>query len=247
MRNKVGGLLFVCFLLGMGKPVRGDQETELMALVDKAIKAMGGEEKVAKFKAATWKAKGSLQLNGDQPFEVATSVQPLDRVRFEVDLDKTKIIFVINGDQGWSKAGGNTADMPPNFRQAWTDYFYALGLAMMPVELRDKAVKLSPLGEIKVNDRPAAGIQIVREGRRNVNLYFDKETGLPAKCEIIAKELENDREANFEFFFGDFKEFEGIKTFTKMTWKRDGKPYLEREISALRPHEKLDDEVFAKP
>src|SRR5262249_28215059 len=138
-------------------------------------------------------------------------------------------------------------DMPLNFRHAWTDYFYALGLATMPIELRDKAVRLSPLGEIQVEGRSAAGIKVTREGRRDVNLYFDKQTGLPVMCEFTAKELEMDRDANFEFFYSDFKEFEGVKTFTKMTWKRDGKPYLEREITEWKPHETLDESAFAKP
>jgi hypothetical protein len=58
---------------------------------------------------------------------------------------------------------------------------------------------------------------------------------------------DNDQEVTEESFFSDYKEVQGTKQAMKFTTKRDGKPYLEGEITEYHPAEKLDDSVFAEP
>jgi hypothetical protein len=54
-----GTLVFavVCALAGPGRPQDSD---DARALIDRAIKAHGGADKLAKHKAETWKAKGTM-------------------------------------------------------------------------------------------------------------------------------------------------------------------------------------------
>ena len=53
----------VCALSG---PVRAaDPQQDAIAIVDKAIKALGGEEKLSKVKAVSWKAKGTITFMGN--------------------------------------------------------------------------------------------------------------------------------------------------------------------------------------
>ena len=251
MRKAVAGLLAALLLAGAGQ-VRADDQAEMKALVTKAVQAMGGQAKLAKLRAATWKGKGTLHIDGNTAaYTEDSSSQFPDRLRFDMEIDingmKLNQLLVVDGDKGWIKTGGATVDMPKEVRTAITDYFYALALGMMPGELADKAYKLSPLGEVKVGDKTAVGLQASRPGRRDVNLYFDKEAGLPLKIETTAGRIEDGMEVNFEFLYTEYKDMDGVKTCTKMTWKREGKTYLERELTEVTPQEKLDDGVFAKP
>ena len=112
--------------------------------------------------------------------------------------------------------------------------------------LKGKAFRLAPLGEVNIDKRPARGVWVSSKGHRDVNLYFDKETGLLVKTETRVKD-DNDQEVTEETFLGDYKEVQGTKQATKLTVKRDGELYLESEVTDYRLAEKLDDRVFAKP
>ena len=52
----------------------------------KAVKAMGGEEKLARFKNATWKGKGTIKSGtGDFGFTEDSYMQPPSQYRFDLD------------------------------------------------------------------------------------------------------------------------------------------------------------------
>src|SRR5438128_11704286 len=107
---------------------------------------------------------------------------------------------------------------------------------------------LSTGGEMKFGERDTVGIRTSQKGKPEVNLYFDKQTGLPAKLEFNAKDNETlDKEVPHEFFFTQYKEMDGVQVATEMVWHKDGKKYLTREIKELRPAERFEAGVFAEP
>ena len=57
--------------------------------------------------------------------------------------------------------------------------------------LRGKRFRVAPPGEARANGRDAVGVRVRREGRRDVNLYFHKMTGLPLRTECPVKGLES--------------------------------------------------------
>jgi hypothetical protein len=250
--NKIWSVpLSVGLLLAAAGPSRADDQAEAKALVEKAIKAMGGADNLAKFKSISLKGKGTVYEPGKVAFTEQSMSQQVDRYRFElelnVDCNKIQEIIVVNDDKGWIKIADTVQEMPKELVGAFKDYFYALRLASVPVDLLEKDVKLSPLGEMKIGDRLAVGLLVSRKGRRDVNLYFDKETSLPVKGEITARDIEADQEVSHEFLFSEYKEFDGVKAYTQMVWNKNGKKYLDRELTELKPEEKLDDSLFGKP
>ena len=120
-------------------------------------------------------------------------------------------------------------------------------MAEMLTPLKDKDIKLSPLGEIKINDRPAVGIKIIKKNHPDVDLYFDKQTHRPVQCELRTKEPEAGQEAAGAWLFSDFKDMGGVQHATRLVLNRDGKKILEIEISEVKPEDKVDDDTFAKP
>jgi hypothetical protein len=231
--------------------VRADDQAETKTLVDKAIKAMGGADKLARFATFTSRSKGKFF----EPAEVDFTDENWSRLphhyRFDMDLEaggnKVKEVLVFNGPKGWLKLGDNVMEMPKEMVGAFQDYFHALRLVTDPRGLKEKGVKLAPLGEMKIGDRPAVGIQVSFPGKRDVNVYFDKENNLPLKVETTAPPFQGGQEVSQEFFLEDYKEFEGVKIATKVTWKSDGKKYMIREVTEIKPEEKIEDATFEKP
>lgn len=88
--------------------------------------------------------------------------------------------------------------------------FYAVRLAQTPVRLKYKSFGLSPLGEVKVGTSEAIGLRIIHKGHPDVCLFFDKKTGLPLKSEVRIQEWKG-QEASYEFFFMDYKDFDGLR------------------------------------
>ena len=63
-RSHIAFLLAAAVAL-MSTAGRAD-ETQVKQVLDKAIKALGGEEKLSKAEAFTWKSKGKITLGGNQ-------------------------------------------------------------------------------------------------------------------------------------------------------------------------------------
>ena len=98
-----------------------------------------------------------------------------------------------------------------------------------------------------VEKRAALGVKVSSKGHRDVDLYFDKETGLLVKTETRVKMDGSDVEVQEESFASEYKEVQGTKQAMKFTVKRDGKLFVEGEATELTLSEKLDASTFAKP
>jgi hypothetical protein len=68
-------------------------EKNVQAILDKAVKALGGEDKLTKIEAAVWKGKGKIIIGDNQEHEFTsqTIAQGFDRFRSELDYPGTCI------------------------------------------------------------------------------------------------------------------------------------------------------------
>jgi hypothetical protein len=62
MNRLLGSVLTAALVSGLAGPVRGADDKEVQAVLDKAIKALGGAEKLGAVKAFTWKAKDKISF-----------------------------------------------------------------------------------------------------------------------------------------------------------------------------------------
>ena len=222
-----------------------DDQADARKIVDKAIKATGGEEKLAKLKAQIVKDTGTYYGQGaGLPYTGIYSFQYPNQFRMEI---ADVFTIVVNGDKGWMKANGETAELDAEKIKVQHDDLYVSWLTTL-LPLKDKQYKLATMGESKVNDRLAVGVRVSAEKRRDVTLFFDKETGLLVKEQHrgIAEEQGN-KEVDQVAFFSEFKDFEGIKYPSKTLVTRDGEKYVESETTEYKAVGKLDDSVFGKP
>jgi hypothetical protein len=226
-------------------PARGDDAADARALIDKAMKAAGGKDKLAKLKAQTWKEKGTYYGMGEGlPYTANFAVQWPDKFRFQVEGVFT---VVLDGDKGWLNAGGETREMTKDELANKKQSNYA-GYVTTLVPLDDKSFTLTTLPESKVDGKPALGVKVAKKGMPDVSLYFDKATGLLVKSGVRTKAEEMDnKEVNQEAYYSDFRDVDGVKVPEKIVVKRDDKLYIEAKNSDVKMAEKLDDKVFAKP
>jgi hypothetical protein len=251
MRTLVCGTFVLSLLLTAGARLQADDQPDAKGIVDKAIKATGGEEKLAKHKAATSKGKGKINLMGNEiefTFEAAVQPPKQSRRRFEADVSGTKFerTIVFNGDKGWITMMGNTDEMSQDQLAAEREDLYAAWVATLE-PLKDAAFKLAPLGEIKIGDRPAVGVKVSHKDHKDVSLYFDKDKGLLLKVQRRTKDSMTGQEVDQETFYSDYKEDDGVQRSRKQKTKRDGNDFLEIEITESKRLERLDDSTFAKP
>lgn len=211
---------------------------------------MGGKAYLSKFKSSSSKMKGDIYLQGAKvPFAGDVQTQGADQQKVAIDItidgQKLAVVQVLNRDRGWVKLNDTTIDMDKDKLAETLEQAHAGWVATL-VPLTDEAFKLDTVGEVQVEDQPAIGIRVSHAGRRDVNLFFDKKTHLLVKTETRVKDEESKQEMTEEGFLGGY-DGKDVKLALKITVKRDGKLYLEAELSDIKLEEKLDDSVFAKP
>jgi hypothetical protein len=244
-RAITSGLAGVLLLALAGAVAGADDATEARKILDEAIKAHGGADKLAKLQTVQRKESGKYHgLGNPLPYTANVTLQLPDKMRLDV---VGIYLAVLDGDKGWVRAEGETKEMTKE-QLAGTKAERYVDLVTNLVPLSGKEYKLEKVAEVKVNGQPAAGVKVTRKDRPAVTLYFDKKSGLLVKTLWRPKSAEKgDEEVNQETVYSDFKEMSGVKVAQKVTVKRDGELYLETEREEVKPIDKPDKDSFAKP
>ena len=231
-------------------PVRAEGDAEAKKVIDKAIAAHGGEAELKKLNDSSSKIKGTIHVMGlDIAFTGDVFGSGEDRARVELELEimnqKVSMVNVVNKDKGWLKFGGDTKELSKEQIDEAKEQAHSTNVATL-LPLKDKAYKVTLVGDEKVGDKDVTVIRVSKKDRRDVTLYIDKKTHLLIKQQTRVKDDMSGQEMDEERFFTDYNE-KGLRQPMKMTIKRDGKPYMEAEMSDLKTDEKFADSTFEKP
>jgi hypothetical protein len=253
MKTVIAAAVAVSLVVGLFfcSPGRAADDAGPAAVVDKAIKALGGAEALAKVKAIEWTSKGTITINGaDNPITLKTTIRGVDHARreFEGDFDGTIIkgVTVVTGDKAWRRFMDEVTELDgetlANERRA--TYLSWVPLTLLP--LKDKGFKLEAIADATVNDKPAAGLKVTPADGKDFQLYFDKASGLPVR--MVAKVLDyQGNEYTQETAFGEYKAADGIRHPTKITSKRDGEKYVDVQVGEFKTLDKVDAAAFEQP
>jgi hypothetical protein len=216
------------------------------AIIDKALNALGGAEKQAKFRATTWKEKGTMHQAGKKiPFSGDFAMQLPDKQRIDMAFETGNNFFlVLNGDKGWTRRGGEIRELEPERLIRSKDSLY-MDLVVSLTPLSDDAFALSLLDDNRTGDRPLVGVRVVHAGHSPVDLHFDRNTGLLAKsCRQLKRA---NKEVTQIIFYDNYLEFDGLKRPTQLRVLLDGEPNIESQYYDYRLSESLEDKVFNRP
>jgi hypothetical protein len=232
-----------------GQAQEGDESRKL---IDQAIKAHGGAAKLAAIKAIQMKAKGKAYSPMELTFTLDVSSQPPDKSKAVVEVTvmdmNFTIVNVVNGKKGWRSFMGKTEKLDDKEIEEHQQQAHIEKVTNL-VSLKDKSYKLSPLGEAKVGEKDAVGVQVTKKGFRDVNLYFDKKTYMLLKAEYRTIEPIGKQEVQQEKLYVEYKEVAGgLKMPARMVLNNDGKKFMEIEVTEMTPMETpFEESVFAKP
>jgi len=220
---------------------------EPAGIIDKAIKAAGGAEKLAKVKAEEWKAKGTFHGFGMKlPYEIKYIYARSGSFRFDMDAGGMKITAATDGKTAWEQANGETRDMEKKKAEAFHHQVYSMGLSSL-LPLKEKDFTLTGVDDIKVDGKELVGVKASKKGHEDVTLYFDKKSSLLVMIKTKIWHEFTDKIVDQEVFFFDYKEKDGVPYFNKMTIKRAGELMIEEEFSDHKQLDKVDATLFARP
>jgi hypothetical protein len=213
------------------------------AVIEKAVKALGGREKLEKIHAAEAKTKGTLNIGGNEsPLTAQTTSQGVDHycLRFEGKFGGGDIkgATVIAGAKGWRKLGEEVMELDERTLKAekWNLYIQLAG--SNPTLLTRHGFKVVKADNGTVT---AAG-----PDGKEFTIIYDKDTGLPTKLTATVMGF-NGEEVKQETTYADYKDFGGIKRATKTESKRDGEPFLKQELLEFKVLDKVDPKTFEEP
>ncbi|MFO0810338.1 MAG: hypothetical protein U0746_17075 [Gemmataceae bacterium] len=263
MRVLAGGIgigLAASLLAASGsraQPPGEREEAEARAIIDKAVKAHGGADNLSRFKAVSAKWSGKHKVENQfywDAVRVVTYEMP-DKIRFDFDVANPAgggfaFSRVVNGKKGWQGSDRGRRDLKDTEVAQIVGEVYAHWLASV-VPLKDKGFTFSLFGDVTVDEKDAVGVRVSCKGRPDVNLFFDKKTGLVVKSERRAKDLRTNEEYTAESIYRDHKAFQGVMWPTTRLDRRDGMDLEENsgrfELSDFQAHTKLDEKSLAKP
>jgi hypothetical protein len=246
-------ILCLAVVLSSAGLARADEAADMKALIDRAIKAAGGEARLAKFTAETFKLKGKWYGMGEGiDYTGEWAMQWPNKMRVQIDAGagdmKFTFVRVVNGDKVWTKLGDETKaeEDKEEIAEAKDELYSSWVTTLLP--LKGKGFRLAPLGEIKVEGKPAVGVRVSHKGQRDINLFFAKDKWLLVKTEQVVKDtMAGGKEVTQEEIYSDYKEVSGVQVPMKVVINRDGKKYLDGEVTEVELKEKLDHSLFGKP
>jgi len=246
MRWLIGSILASILLFVAFGTARAD-ENDAKSILDKAIKALGGEEKLGKVEAFSVKSKGTVNFNGNEnEFTGEVTVKGLNHFRREFGNDQFHGVVVLAGDKGWRKFGDNFSELEGDGLANEKRYLYLQVIPITLVALKGNGFKYETAGEEKVGDKPAVILKVTGPDGKDFKLYFDKESGVPVKQVATVINFQGE-ETTQETTYTDYKDFGGIKKATKGEVKRNGDVFQVMEVTEFKVLDKVATETFTEP
>ena len=250
MQRFLSGVLVAVVVSSLAGVARADDQ-EVKAILDKAIKALGGEARLGSADAFSSKSKGTFTFNGNESqFTSVTTVQGLDHFRseFEGEFGGNKVmgVTVLSGDKGWRKFGDNSMDLDASgvANEKRTVYLQVIPVTLMA--LKSKDFKVETAGEEQVVGKPAAVLKVTAPDGKDFTLSFDKTSGFPVK--LVAKVVGfQGMEFTQESTYSDFSDYNGIKRAKRVESKRDGEIFATLEVIEFKVIDKVDPKLFTQP
>ncbi len=252
MRRFLGAVVATALVVSARCDVRA-AGPDAKAVIEKAIAALGGEAKLAALesKAIETKSTGTLSFGGnDGKFSTKVVTKGLTQFRQEFSGDfggnEVKGVTVLDGDKGWRKFGDNTGKLED---EALANQKRAVYLSIVPaiiLPLKGKDFKVESTKEDKVGDKPVVVLKIVGPDKKDFELSFDKESGLPVKMTATVAGFQGE-EFTQESTYNKYKDFDGVKRATKVENKRDGQKFIDMEVTDVKVLDKTDAKTFGEP
>jgi hypothetical protein len=227
-----------------------DKKAEAIRLIDKALEALGGDEKTLALPVRQGKAVGRLYRSGAPvPYEAEYAFHFPDRWNVRLTLDptgaKTPWTIVHDKGQAWEKQGNDLKEKTKEQAAEIGHFIYYVWLHQL-TPLKGPEFTLEVLGESKIEETAVRGVKVSCKGRRGTRLFFDAKTHHLIASETTALD-DAGKEVPFATRLGGYVKVDGVVSYTTIKVSRDGKPYYEETLLEQKRLPTLPDAMFKKP
>jgi len=190
-------------------------------LLQRAIAAHGGLEKLSSVRADKVTLKGTLHLGSSTvPFTNELTIQAPGQFKSIVRISEggraRTIVHLLDGEKASILIDGHPQTVSgSNLSQMRQTLQLDQAMKLAPL-LSDPAFTVSYLGEYRFNGRIVIGIRVEGRGQRDLRLYFDKETALLVKSEHLLDGV-GGKDVRQEAYYADYREMGGFRRAGKVT------------------------------
>jgi hypothetical protein len=243
--------LTLCFALVPSLAVPAFAQDDVKAIIERAVTAHGGAEKLDKFLAGRVQMKGAIAAQGGQVPFVSTVVYQLpDKVKntteFALQGGARPITQVMNGDKFGVVINGIPQQVLPAQADEMKQAAHARRLRQLTPLLKGDKYKLAAAAEKQIAGKTAVGVKVTAEGAREVRLYFEKGTDL-----LLAQERHSfdaaGKPVEQQEIYSDYREAEGIKYPGHTAVMQNGERYIVSEVVSIKLFSKTDSREFTIP
>jgi hypothetical protein len=217
------------------------------AVLEDALAAKGGYERLSHLTSLRWKGKAVLNLPGGKiPAVVEKRVAPPDRLRLDMTVTQgnqaVAITTVLSGAQGWARQsqGGQAksfdfpaSEVAAGQNQIWRDQDLVL------LRHRDKGATVAPLADVLLDGVAYHAIRVTN-GDRSVVLLIDK------KKKLLVGMRYHEQAGDAEERFSDYKAVKGIQIAHQRTTK-SAQVDLSTTLDEVAVDEAFDPGLFVRP
>jgi len=226
-------------------PLAPQDSGQATALLERAIAAKGGLQKLRAIKGITAKTTTTMAgPEGRVQAEATTYLQYPNRVRVETKLPDLLSIQVYDGEHAWVRDPQGLHDVPERFVRDLQTSLRRDTIALL-LAAADGSLSMRALQEIQ-NDTGVVqqGLELSGPGLDPVILYINPATGLISKQTYVAG---GPGQPLIEEIFTDYRVVDGVQVAHTAVVRRAGQPMLERRVNVISINPPLDPALFTRP
>lgn len=220
---------------------------EAKALLEKALAAQGGFEKVAQLRDLYVKAQGSLFQRGEElKVEIEDWVKLPDKIRRTYKLigRGLEVTHIYNGAQGWVQQGAKVTDMPAELLAVMRESIEFDPLTVL-WNIAREGYKFAVSGKTQVEGRDVQILKVTDEQGKSADFYFDSAKFVPLR--ITQEEEGPEGKVQGETLFSDYRRVEGFWVPFSQKALRNKEPAAIFEVLEFKVNAGVGDEKFEKP
>jgi zinc protease len=226
-------------------PVTPEEGPAALALVDKAIEAKGGLDKLRAIKAVKAVTEATVETpEGPVKARTTTYLQYPNRMRVETTLPTGTVVQTFDGSRAWVKDPRGTHEAPaPMVRDLEATFKRDTVAALLAAH--DKVLRARLLPNVKdESGKVHRAIELTGPGLEPVVMYLDPETGQVAKLTYI---FNGPGKPLIEEIFSDHRPIDGVQIAFTANVRQGGRPVVERRIIEIAINPPLTPALFQRP
>lgn len=193
-------IALIC-LISIVLGARADDKTAPKDIIEKALKAHGGKENLARLRTARSSSTGTIEYFNGVEFKMESTYSLPKRLRQQFIMtlgdEKIEVLTVFNDPSAWTgatyyrkigkdawekKDEDKVAELKGEDLAALKEAMHLVRLSLLDF-LSDKDCTLTAISGDKVDGKDVVGVKVACKGFADVALYFNRETGLLAKMQ----------------------------------------------------------------